>query len=149
MWAHFSLYKFALFLQNMCARHIADILLKLQLYFKKLLMKITFSEDRCCCIQNCCKKVVAIERDRYNAYLRFMWSYFVVLCELWNFCCLHIKLGRLLFLDVFFSYLYLQGYFILPTVITGLPDDSRVNQEEIFGPVVTITPFSTEEEVKC
>lgn len=36
---------------------------------------------------------------------------------------------------------------MLPTVITGLSDDSRVNQEEIFGPVVTITPFKTEQEV--
>jgi aminomuconate-semialdehyde/2-hydroxymuconate-6-semialdehyde dehydrogenase len=39
------------------------------------------------------------------------------------------------------------GYFIQPTVITGLPVESRVNQEEIFGPVVTITPFAREEEV--
>jgi aminomuconate-semialdehyde/2-hydroxymuconate-6-semialdehyde dehydrogenase len=39
------------------------------------------------------------------------------------------------------------GYFIAPTVIEGLPYDCRTNQEEIFGPVVTITPFDTEEEV--
>lgn len=39
------------------------------------------------------------------------------------------------------------GYFIEPTVITGLPHDCRTNQEEIFGPVVTIMPFDTEEEV--
>jgi aminomuconate-semialdehyde/2-hydroxymuconate-6-semialdehyde dehydrogenase len=39
------------------------------------------------------------------------------------------------------------GYFILPTVIEGLPHDCRTNQEEIFGPVVTIMPFDTEEEV--
>lgn len=39
-----------------------------------------------------------------------------------------------------------NGYFIRPTVITGLPLDSRVNQEEIFGPVVTITPFKDEDE---
>jgi len=32
-------------------------------------------------------------------------------------------------------------------VVTGLKFDSRVCQEEIFGPVVTITPFNTEEEV--
>lgn len=38
------------------------------------------------------------------------------------------------------------GYFVEPTVITGLPVDCRVNQEEIFGPVVTIAPFDTEEE---
>lgn len=40
-----------------------------------------------------------------------------------------------------------NGYFIEPTVIEGLPYDCRTNQEEIFGPVVTIMPFSTEEEV--
>ncbi|CAN5792366.1 5-carboxymethyl-2-hydroxymuconate semialdehyde dehydrogenase [soil metagenome] len=39
------------------------------------------------------------------------------------------------------------GYFIEPTVIEGLPHDCRTNQEEIFGPVVTIMPFDTEEEV--
>lgn len=40
-----------------------------------------------------------------------------------------------------------NGYFMRPTVITGLPNDCRVQTEEIFGPVVTITPFETEEEV--
>ena len=41
----------------------------------------------------------------------------------------------------------LSGWFIEPTVIEGLPHDCRTNQEEIFGPVVTIMPFDTEEEV--
>lgn len=40
-----------------------------------------------------------------------------------------------------------KGYFIEPTIITGLGDDSRCVREEIFGPVVTVTPFDTEEEV--
>ncbi len=40
-----------------------------------------------------------------------------------------------------------EGYFIAPTIIEGLTYDCRTNQEEIFGPVVTITPFDTEEEV--
>ena len=39
-----------------------------------------------------------------------------------------------------------QGYYIEPTIIEGLTYDCRTNQEEIFGPVVTITPFDTEEE---
>ena len=34
-----------------------------------------------------------------------------------------------------------KGWFVEPTVITGLSTDCRVLQEEIFGPVVTITPF--------
>ena len=38
------------------------------------------------------------------------------------------------------------GYFVQPTVITGLDQQCRVNQEEIFGPVVTIMPFDTEQE---
>ncbi len=40
-----------------------------------------------------------------------------------------------------------NGFFFNPTVITGLPMACRVNREEIFGPVVTITPFDTEDEV--
>lgn len=38
------------------------------------------------------------------------------------------------------------GYYIQPTVIEGLNDFCRTNQEEIFGPVVTIAPFDSEEE---
>jgi aminomuconate-semialdehyde/2-hydroxymuconate-6-semialdehyde dehydrogenase len=40
-----------------------------------------------------------------------------------------------------------DGYFFRPTVITDLPVGCRVNREEIFGPVVTITPFDSEDEV--
>ena len=40
-----------------------------------------------------------------------------------------------------------SGYFFPPTVITDLPVSCRTNREEIFGPVVTITPFDNEEEV--
>lgn len=39
-----------------------------------------------------------------------------------------------------------NGYFVEPTVIVGLDQYCRTNQEEIFGPVVTIMPFDTEEE---
>src|SRR5213075_2151683 len=39
------------------------------------------------------------------------------------------------------------GYFFAPTVIVDLPVACRTNREEIFGPVVTITPFDNEEEV--
>lgn len=42
---------------------------------------------------------------------------------------------------------YADGYYIAPTVIEGLDDQCRTNQEEIFGPVVTIAPFDTEDEV--
>jgi aminomuconate-semialdehyde/2-hydroxymuconate-6-semialdehyde dehydrogenase len=40
-----------------------------------------------------------------------------------------------------------NGYYLEPTIIEGLAYNCRTNQEEIFGPVVTITPFETEEEV--
>jgi aminomuconate-semialdehyde/2-hydroxymuconate-6-semialdehyde dehydrogenase len=40
-----------------------------------------------------------------------------------------------------------KGYFVEPTVIEGLTFDCRTNQEEIFGPVVTLQPFTDEEEV--
>lgn len=40
-----------------------------------------------------------------------------------------------------------KGFFIEPTIITGLGPDARCVREEIFGPVVTVTPFDTEEDV--
>jgi aminomuconate-semialdehyde/2-hydroxymuconate-6-semialdehyde dehydrogenase len=40
-----------------------------------------------------------------------------------------------------------EGFFIQPTIIEGLSFQCRTNQEEIFGPVITIMPFDTEEEV--
>jgi aminomuconate-semialdehyde/2-hydroxymuconate-6-semialdehyde dehydrogenase len=39
-----------------------------------------------------------------------------------------------------------NGYFIEPTVIEGLGPDCQTNQEEIFGPVVTLQSFKTEDE---
>ncbi len=39
-----------------------------------------------------------------------------------------------------------DGFFFEPTVITGLGPNCRTNQEEIFGPVVTILPFADERE---
>ena len=39
-----------------------------------------------------------------------------------------------------------DGYFIEPTVIDQLGPNCRVNQEEIFGPVVTLMPFDSDEE---
>jgi len=38
------------------------------------------------------------------------------------------------------------GYFVEPTIITGLGCECRTLQEEIFGPVVTITPFDDDDE---
>ena len=40
-----------------------------------------------------------------------------------------------------------NGWYIAPTILEGLPFDCRCNMEEIFGPVITIMPFDTEEEV--
>jgi acyl-CoA reductase-like NAD-dependent aldehyde dehydrogenase len=39
------------------------------------------------------------------------------------------------------------GNFVAPTVITDTSNDARVAQEEIFGPVVTVMPFRSEEEL--
>ena len=40
-----------------------------------------------------------------------------------------------------------KGYFVHPTVVTNVdPDSSRLFQEEIFGPVVTILPFDDDDE---
>ncbi|MCC6810713.1 MAG: aldehyde dehydrogenase [Deltaproteobacteria bacterium] len=40
-----------------------------------------------------------------------------------------------------------DGWFIAPTLFEGLAPASRTQQEEIFGPVATLTPFDREEEV--
>jgi acyl-CoA reductase-like NAD-dependent aldehyde dehydrogenase len=39
------------------------------------------------------------------------------------------------------------GYFITPTVFTDAPEEAKIMKEEIFGPVVVINIFQTEEEV--
>lgn len=49
--------------------------------------------------------------------------------------------------EVDLSHEGLNGWYVAPTVIEGLPYNCRTNMEEIFGPVVTIMPFETEEEV--
>ena len=40
-----------------------------------------------------------------------------------------------------------QGYFFEPTVITGVPDDSKIMTEEPFGPLAPIVTFKSFEEV--
>ncbi|PPQ94687.1 hypothetical protein CVT25_009542 [Psilocybe cyanescens] len=40
-----------------------------------------------------------------------------------------------------------KGYYITPTVFTDVKDDSKINQEEIFGPVTILHKFTSEEEV--
>jgi acyl-CoA reductase-like NAD-dependent aldehyde dehydrogenase len=40
-----------------------------------------------------------------------------------------------------------QGFFIEPTIFTQVENRMRVAQEEIFGPVLSVIPFQTEEEV--
>ena len=42
---------------------------------------------------------------------------------------------------------YEEGYYMLPTILEIQSNDCSVNQEEIFGPVVTIMPFKSEDEV--
>src|SRR5690606_24494732 len=39
-----------------------------------------------------------------------------------------------------------EGYVIQPTIIEGLGPETKTNREEIFGPVVTLQSFKTEEE---
>ena len=40
-----------------------------------------------------------------------------------------------------------NGYYVQPTVIENLPYNCSINQEEIFGPVVSLIPFDSEKEV--
>jgi aldehyde dehydrogenase (NAD+) len=39
-----------------------------------------------------------------------------------------------------------KGYFVKPTVFTGVKNDMRIAQEEIFGPVVSVLPFTDESD---
>jgi betaine-aldehyde dehydrogenase len=39
-----------------------------------------------------------------------------------------------------------RGYFYEPTVVSGLTQDDEASQTEIFGPVITVQPFSDEDE---
>ncbi|MEZ4757894.1 MAG: aldehyde dehydrogenase [Flavobacteriales bacterium] len=39
-----------------------------------------------------------------------------------------------------------EGWYVAPTVIEGLPEACRTDQEEIFGPVISIAPFDSDEQ---
>jgi aminomuconate-semialdehyde/2-hydroxymuconate-6-semialdehyde dehydrogenase len=39
-----------------------------------------------------------------------------------------------------------EGYYLQPTIVTGVPQSNRACQEEIFGPVLVVTPFDSEEQ---
>jgi aminomuconate-semialdehyde/2-hydroxymuconate-6-semialdehyde dehydrogenase len=39
-----------------------------------------------------------------------------------------------------------EGYYLTPTIVTDVPTRSRAWQEEIFGPVLVVTPFDTEQQ---
>ena len=39
-----------------------------------------------------------------------------------------------------------DGFFVAPTLFTDARNDMRIAQEEIFGPVLTVIPFDTEED---
>lgn len=41
-----------------------------------------------------------------------------------------------------------KGYYIMPTIVLNVNDQSKLMTEEIFGPVICIVPFDTEDEVK-
>ena len=40
-----------------------------------------------------------------------------------------------------------KGYFVKPTIFSGVNNDMRIAQEEVFGPVLAVIPFSTVDEV--
>ena len=56
--------------------------------------------------------------------------------------------GKILFggKEVILSGRCKKGWFIEPTIIEGLNNNAKTNQEEIFGPVVTLIPFDNEED---
>lgn len=49
---------------------------------------------------------------------------------------------------VFDEKMWDKGYFIRPTVVLNVDDQSKLMTEEIFGPVICMVPFEREDEVK-
>lgn len=41
-----------------------------------------------------------------------------------------------------------DGFFVPPTIFSGLPDDASVVREEVFGPVLTVSTFASEDEAE-
>ena len=39
-----------------------------------------------------------------------------------------------------------KGYFVRPTVFTNVNNEMKIAKEEIFGPVIVLIPFSSEDE---
>jgi aldehyde dehydrogenase (NAD+) len=39
-----------------------------------------------------------------------------------------------------------EGYFVQPTIFTGVKNTMRIAQEEVFGPVLSVIPFENEDE---
>jgi hypothetical protein len=70
-------------------------------------------------------------------YSTIIMFYFLFLLG-WRLQCLRLSTCSI--------FVCLQGYFMRPAVITDVKDDSRLIQEEIFGPVTCVLPFDTEEE---
>lgn len=48
--------------------------------------------------------------------------------------------------SVFRHFVSARGYFVAPTVLDGVEPHHEVFREEVFGPVITLTPFRTLEE---
>ncbi|KAM5341476.1 hypothetical protein ACJ41O_014507 [Fusarium nematophilum] len=42
-----------------------------------------------------------------------------------------------------------EGYFVAPTIFTNPRNDAKVLREEVFGPILTVLTFNTEEEALC
>ncbi len=41
------------------------------------------------------------------------------------------------------------GYYMAPTIVTGVTPDATLAQQEVFGPILGVTPFETEEDAIC
>jgi len=39
-----------------------------------------------------------------------------------------------------------RGFFVKPTIVTDVSQDSEIVQDEVFGPVVTVQPFASDDE---
>lgn len=73
-----------------------------------------------------------------------VWLYTLLLC-MFGFVFLHLWWEIIYFFQIRWQHLN-KGYYVEPTIITDVTTSMQIWREEVFGPVLSVKTFSTEEE---